>query len=446
MVVVRTSSAWPARPAAFLTAPADRVEPASAWVLLAALVAIFGLSGGALAAMGWPYATPGGQALFKIHPATYLLVISIGLTLISPLRRAQLFHVLSANPAFPAFLAAQAFILVYAAVVLDAPASIFTDAWIAPGLFVVLIYVQSEPWRRRAGIVLHTLLFLNSALGIAEATLGFNLFPPQIMAPQVGLNMEITALQDGRGVGLLGHPLLSSMASGLLAVAMFSQMAFRGVTLLRLFALSHALLALPSFGGRTALLLACIFIAMIFLSRAVAFAFGRRIHLRDLMVAFLVLCAGGALMLLAFQLGYFERLIDRFENDHGSAHSRLIALDIFGATHWPGLVWGDVNHEIMVRALKRGSWAGIEISYIGYILHYGLICAVPAFATLLALLLTLVRRCGGLALWCVAYFLLIIASNTSISTKTADLAVFVCLVLLFFRPSQADPSREAPHV
>jgi hypothetical protein len=203
-------------------------------LLLLSVIAVFGVCGNLLHMVGINYLTSGGNALQKIHPGSYAAVLAVGFVLLTsgPQRLAML---LRDHMAVAVYIGASFLLLAYVVVIIKLPAATIVDGWICAGLLAASICWSSEKQRRLLQIVIHLLLAANSAVGLLEFVQQRALIPIVFNDYTAGgAAIDITYWRFERSQGLMGHPLLASLAAGMLAVAMFSQIAFdRGASRLR---------------------------------------------------------------------------------------------------------------------------------------------------------------------------------------------------------------------
>jgi hypothetical protein len=413
-------------------------------LLAAAVVTVFSVSGSLLIKFSYPYITPGGSPLFKFHPSTYLVLLSLFAAMMHQASLTKIQHLAQGEPVFLMSIAAQVCIMVYSVTVLNASFSAPVDTWIAPVLFVFMLLLQSTENLGRIRTVLHVVLLVNSVVGVGEYLTGYRLVEMALPDAATGAIIDTRAWTEWRATGLLGHPLSATLVTGFVAVAMGAQLAFRGFSPLRLFALGHSLIALPAFGGRTSIVAALFVLGLIFMARGVAFVRGRKIRTPDLLVVAIGFGVAATAFAAAVQLGFLDPIIERFRSDDGSARTRIYALRLFASTPLNELLFGDLSQSLFLRAKKIGTGTGIEISPLGYILQYGFIWFFITYTLLAGVIVSIAKRFDGLVWWAILYFGIATLSGTGLASKTQELAFGLCMACLLFERRSEPGDKPSP--
>lgn len=410
-------------------------------LLFLALLAVFGVCGNLLHLAGMNYLTTGGNALQKIHPGSYLALLAVLTLALSAGGVQRVGACLRDHRAIAIYVAASLLLLAYVTIFVKLPAAPIIDAWICAGFLAVLITCADERQRRTLQILVHVLLAANSAVGLIEFVAQRALIPIVFNDYSAGgALIDITYWRFERSQGLLGHPLISSLGAGMLAVAMFSQIAFDRATIWRFLAMAHALVALPAFGGRTSIAVTVVLFALISIVRLVMFLRGHGARLGTWCAIIVGLVLAPLVLFFAVELGLFNSLADRLRDDNGSAGTRMIAFDILFQTPFQSLILGDINHDLIARQVRLGSIWGVEVAWIAIILHFGLIATIAMLVSTWGLLRDLVRSVHPSAYWAIAFYILAGTSGTGLSSKTVELSLLVGVVSLLYSRRALGPA------
>ena len=391
----------------------------------AAAILAFVLSAMALQALGAPYEAPGGSALQKLHPATYLAVLAV---ILEAAWRPRPLAYLAALPLrFPGaalFAVNLGLIVAYAALFQHAPVAPLIDTFLV-GAILLALYEEFTPRERAAlRLALHVVMIVNACLGLAEFAFAFRL------TPFVAGGRAI--LGDYRSTALLGHPLLNAGTTSLYA-AMLILGADRAIRLpLRLVMTTIQLVALVPFGGRTSLTLAIVVVCLAALRPIGEALGGRRFDLRTAIVAALVAPLAVAAAAAAWLGGALAPLIERFSADRGSAQARVVLFDLFDAFTFQDFVLGPDPKRLATLQNTLGIEYGIEDGWLGLAFQYGAAMTTFFLIGFAGLLWELWRRARSGAWAIMLLFLAQVSSSASLSVKTFAFNQFAILMLAVF--------------
>lgn len=400
------------------------IRPLAVALTHASALSLLLLSGLMLGLIGIPYDAAGGNALLKIHPATYLAVLAVICWIIAdggPV--AFLNRAWRETPGLIAFFIAIALLGFQAIVVQKTPLSQVADNFILTGcLFLALVRLDDGEIRRLA-IAVQAILVVNSLLGYVEGVTSFRLTPLYVNGVLLGYEWRSTAL--------LGNPLMNAMMTAiaitLLALgATPSGRATRAVLIVLHFG------ALVFFGGRTALVLAAAALAGIGALATARILLGRRFALP--LAAAGVLAVTGLMIgaVLAIDGGVLDRLLGRFVNDDGSAATRLAMLSLFRDMSWSEVLFGPDIGMVKAMQMKLNIAIAIESAYVGFVAFFGAVVTVFFLAGLSAFLAEFPRRFGAAVLIPLGIYLTISTTVSSFSTKSTELGVLTVVVLPAF--------------
>jgi hypothetical protein len=409
----------------------------------AAVVVLFTLSPIFLEAHGYAYETSGGSAITKVHPATIIAIMALALRFLAssrPLRTA--WRVTTRDRCVVLYVVVCACLNVFAVVVAKVPFTPLIDTFLSPLIFLLLLRDLDEKFLRVLALVLAAILIVNACIALAELLSGWRLVT--IPVPE-GITSDPTRadghfdwraqlLQEWRATALLGHPLQNGVIVGSFILCLASAGSRWLPDILRFPMLLLQIVSLFAFGARASLVLSLALAAMIGTFRLAVMAVERRKP--DLCVLALICFVAPlaiAAVAYAWDHGFFDRTIERFIDDSGSASTRLTMFEMFKPLSWNDLFFGPNQQDIATWQRILGLEFGIESSWIGLILTYGIFMGLMLMAGLVLFSLSLVRAAGrGAALVLVFYFV-IVSSAATLSVKTTTLAMVTILILLFLR-------------
>jgi len=391
----------------------------------AAAIAAFVVSAMALQAVGVAYEAPGGGALQKLHPATYLAILALILETASrPRPLAYLAALPLRFPGAALFAVNLGLIVAYAALFQQTPIAPLVDTFVV-GAAMLALYEDFSPRERAAlRLALHAVMLVNGCLGIAEFAFDFRL------TPFVAGGRAI--LGDYRSTALLGHPLLNAGTTALYA-AMLILGADRALRLpLRLVLTTIQLVALVPFGGRTSLILAVVVVCLAALKPVGEAVGGRRFDLRAAVAAAVVIPLAASTAAAAWFGGALAPLIERFSADRGSAQARVVAFDLFDAFSFQDILIGPDPQRLATLQNTLGIEYGIENAWLGLIFQYGALMTAFFVIGFTGLMWELWRRAKSGAWAIVLLFLVQVSSSAGISVKTLAFNQFAILMLAVF--------------
>lgn len=406
-------------------------RPLAVALTFAAALSLLLLSGLMLGLIGIPYDAAGGNALLKIHPATYLSVLAVAGWIVAdggPV--AFLGRSWRDSPGLVVFLLAIGLLAFQAIAVQKTPLSQVTDNFLLTAcLFAALTRLDRGEIRRLA-IAVQIVLVVNSLLGCVEGVTGFRLTPLYVNGVLLGYEWRSTAL--------LGNPLMNAMMTAIAATLLALGASPFGNAARALMIVLH-FVALVFFGGRTALVLAAAALAGIGALAAARIALGRRFPLSLVAVG---IPAATALMIgavLAVDAGMLDRLLGRFVDDDGSAATRLAMLSLFRDMSWSEVLFGPDPATVRAMQFKLDITLAIESAYVGFVAFFGGVVALFFLTGLAAFLAELPRRFGAAVLIPLGIYLTISTTVSSFSTKSTELGILIVVLVPAFACRQRFP-------
>jgi O-antigen ligase len=266
-------------------------------------------------------------------------------------------------------------------------------------------------------------LWLNIALGYYE------FFSKRRLVPIIAAD-NVVVTGDWRSTALLGLPLV---AAGVVAMYVMTLMLKPRTQAPPFYALPLLVLAMGSlmvFGGRTALVYTLVVLAGIVLVHLARLLRGDRFGMMTIIVATGFVMLVGALIPLLFGTGMFDKMIDRFSSDNGSASARIAGLHLLTLLDWREIIFGTTVSRSNAMQTMMGLDYGIENFWIASIVQYGLISTALITIGLGFFFAEILKRAAPGALVAVLFLVMVAASSVSFSSKNIILAAYVVQIVL----------------
>ena len=393
------------------------------------------------------YATSGGTILEKVHPGTWMAFLALALKLGADSHPVRALHrQMSRAPQLLFYLLAVVAAGAHSVMVSKSPITPLIDTFLAPLAYFLLLEDLDEPTSRRLAWLVGAFLAANALIGLAEFVTGWRLItfnlPANVTddprhAPGMVFDWRAALAKDGRPTAVLGHPLTNASITGVFVATLYARDAGWIAPGLRTPLLVLGTLALFAFGGRASLVVTLIVLAAMsvgWLFRAASG--GVRISLRRwayvLLAAPLLLACVQALI----ESGFFDRVLDRFSHDAGSAETRSKMFDLFQAFSLESLLLGPDQAVLATQQRVEGLEFGVESFVVGFILDYGLLITALLLAGLGAFIAAMLQVRGRGAIPGLTVFFVVAVTAESISAKTTMFGLVVSLILLFIRPER----------
>lgn len=380
----------------------------------------------ALVSLGFSYEDAGGSALEKVHPgsiAAYLLLGLYGLFVRNPLTGT--INGLARHPGTFFFLVAIAFLMLHAIRVVVLPFTAFFDTFVTPVVVFFLFKDMHDGRARRFAILFHALMMLNSIIGIFEFATGWRLTP--IVAS--GMVIE----DEWRSSALLGHPLANASLTGSYIMTLALGAARDMPRPLTILAIVLAACGMIVFGGRASSLFLLVMLLALGGLRFLHILRGGRFNTRNMLAVLISMPVLAAVIFGLLEAGFFDRFIERFVDDRGSASTRIEMFELFKHMSLGELILAPDAAQMATLRSLYGLDFGIESFWISFVLSYGLIPGLFFFAGLLAFCRDVVRSLRPGGLWVMVFFFAVASTSVSLSAKTPLFAVFVLMLLVLMR-------------
>jgi hypothetical protein len=199
-----------------------------------------------------------------------------------------------------------------------------------------------------------------------------------------------------------------------------------------------------AFGGRTSLVTTLFLIGYAGALQVFRIMRGGRTTPLVVIATICLLFVGAASVFVAFDLGFFDKMLLRFSSDNGSTSARYATIDLLSRFDWHELVLGP--DPVRAAALQNSSGLkfGIEDFWVSCIVQFGIVSTILLTVGLAGLLAEILKRASGAAWMILLLMLVIAASSVSFSSKNIQLAQFVALIaVLLPRERIARPIRRA---
>ncbi|MCF6199078.1 MAG: VpsF family polysaccharide biosynthesis protein, partial [Hyphomicrobiaceae bacterium] len=326
------------------------------------------------------------------------------------------------------------FLLLFQIVIVQhKPFTPIIDTFIMPVVMLFVLTSMDGRGRLRLAHLLHFLMFANALLALSEFALGFRLTP----LDAGGVIIE----GDWRSSALLGHPLTNALMTGCYLIVLSLGGGRDLPWILRPVVFGISLLAMNAFGGRMALVALLGFLAVVYALQMIAPLNGGSSSRRNWLMGVLLVPLGIMAVVIGFEIGLFDQLLERFVNDNGSASARVYMFEVFRDLTWLDIMIGPDQDYVASLLRAQGVNFGIESFWVAFILSYGFIVSMVFFVGLFAFLYDVARASTLVALWPILYFLTVSSTSVSLSAKGTDLAILVVMILLLLPKKTAAPAR-----
>ncbi|EXL09485.1 hypothetical protein BG36_22755 [Aquamicrobium defluvii] len=393
-------------------------------LLFLGVVAMFSLSGFALEFFGIPYNSPGGSIVTKIHPATYLFVMALGLAVIAnPNPVAYMFDLMARCLGSTFLLVACILLWIFISRFKgDQPASFLIDAIMVAAIIYMLFADVGDHSRLNIARTVHILMVVNCCLSLVEGLSGWRLFPFVLNDTEQEWEYRATAL--------LGHPLGGALATGVYTIVLTTVRDVRGLgTRWRVPVILLCMAAMPFIGSRVSFLIVYATVATVVGLQFLMFLRGDAISTRMLVVVLLLLPLAFLALFTLYELGVFDNFLNRFINDKGSARSRLELFKLFEDISLRNLLLGYRLISLETQTRLGGLVEGIENSWAGHALRYGVVMTAMLWFGIAGWFVDMLRAAGRGVILPLAYIFLILSTTVGISGKTNMMSVPAVIIL-----------------
>ena len=393
----------------------------SAYCAVVAVAIDFTISGTLLTDVGSSYVSEGGSLLAKIHPGSYLAMISgILRCLDQPHGGVGIRRRLERNGFILIFIAGMTFCCLYALVCTGFGGLIaLIDSFLPAGMLALALSdMRLELWRRLR-YILQILLAINASLAVIEAITQWHLIPIVLSGGQAEAEFRAAALYD--------HPLTGAAATmiGLFLRPDLGRHPILGTSYLTLMGA-----ALLSFGERTPLALALMAMLACYIGAMQRKILRRSLQWQDFALIVTVSAATLALAAVALISGLGSRVTDHLYWD-ASAQVRFAQFGILKSLTLSEIIFGCRRADLLALIEPMRLSDGVEVLENFWLVMFATLGAVcfPIFVvSLLSLLWSLwrVSRLEGRIM--IVSLMLTASASNSLGRKSTLLAMLVACV------------------
>ena len=396
------------------------------------IVLLFVVPGTALDLVGYDYSSIGGSPVTKIHVSTYFIVVLFAAFILSyPAKRDLARYYLATRLGTIYFICAATFALIN--IVADGRNGfgMYFDTDLHLFLCCMLLPFVPPQGMDRLERFLHVFFAVNAAIGILELALGASLFPLTTYSPD-----GLTTVEP-RATAFLSHPLHAATVT---CVYIVSLLAGAGKLLrpgLRIPMIALQTVALLAFGGRTALLLTLVIIAVMLLWQAVRFTAGKRLPRNRVIMAVATVPVGIAALAVLTHAGFFDQFLDRFTEDGGSARSRLLMLPLLWSFNWADFLWGASTDYARAQIYSFGLEWGVENPFLQISVYQGVVIASLIMTGIFLVLYEAFKRLEPRVIFPIVAYLLLCSTFGSFAGRFINIAIFMIVISTLFRRPDA---------
>ncbi|MDV7102878.1 VpsF family polysaccharide biosynthesis protein [Vibrio sp. TH_r3] len=417
----------------------DEGLPRLAFIFFAAsVISLITLSTDVLALFGYRYGDPYANFIFKFHPQVYFICICF-LMVCMKQGLSGLKNILLAKNIFWSLVICILCFL-YVTIILKKPLTTIITTWLCP-MFLLALYLHcSNSQKQFLYKICIYIIIVNALLGVYEYVFSHHVIPKNYFSAVDGELLDLSEWDFYRSVALYGHPLTATLISGLVVIGLSAKARTTNLCKLDRIALMVSWVSLPAFGGRTAIAVTVMLVFIMMLSN-ISNVIKQGVSHKKMILFLVGLFVTPLIILLAFDFGLFDKLIDRLNDDNGSAATRLVALQIFFDTPVLSLLLGDFSNELFNRQISFGTSYGIEVFWLAIILSWGFIVSIPLFFVLFYSFRILILNVGGHVFWVNLGFALILSSGVGLSVKSLLFSQFMTIVLFVLNGGNVSTKR-----
>jgi hypothetical protein len=393
------------------------------YLMWLSITLLFFISPMVLFQWGFSYEEVGGNPLEKIHPGSFVAILALIFQLLSRGVWRYGIKILFHNIGVLMFIATTLLLTFYAIFVQKVAFTPIIDTFALPIIIFILCVDTSQKTLSQYAKALHFFFAINALLALYEYTTG-NRLTPYVAGTLLVEN-------DWRSTALMGHPLNNAMITGAYILLLVA----KGGAGLSQFPRSGMLLQMGSmiaFGARASLVATILLVFLIMLKNTTTI-FSGKMRLSLSFMAAIALCIPifGAGLFALDEIGFFDRLIERFSEDKGSASARIAMLQLFNYIPFRDILWGPDPELIETLKGIEGVEAGIESIWIAFALTYGLVMSTIFFIGLFAFCLNVARRTHMYSLYVFIFFFLVASTSVSLSAKTSAFGMLIIMLFVF---------------
>ena len=386
-----------------------------------AIVVDFTVGGTLLSDLGSSYVAEGGSLFAKIHPGSYLAVISGLLRTFDKSQGGWSFRrCFARDRLIVAFVLGIAFCCLYSLVCTGLGALIvLIDSFLPAGMLALAMTGIRPMTLQRLRSLLQTLLLANAALAVFEAMMHWHLIPIVLSGGQTAADFRSTALYD--------HPLTGAAAT---MVGLFLTPGINRQPLLGTCYLAVMVAALLSFSERAPLALAVLCAVFCYVARVRTKILLRRLRWQDIVSALFLFTVILTTVTATLLSGLGTRSIEHLYWD-SSAQVRLAQFDIMKSLSASEIIFGCKRADLIALIEPLRLATGVEVLENFWLMMFaalGILC-FPVFAfSMFSLLRSLwqISRLEGKMM--IGTLMVTASASNSFGRKSTLLAMLVACV------------------
>ena len=396
----------------------------SVWLMWLSIAALFLISPMVLYHWGLSYEDVGGSPFEKIHPGSFIAALALFFQACAYGFFNYIKRTLLNNIGLSIFIAATFLLLIYAILVQKIPFTPIIDTFGMPIVIFVVLTNTSKTNLEKYAVFLHAVFAANALLAIYEYVTG------ERLTPYVAGTLVVE--NDWRSTSLMGHPLNNAVLTGAYILLLCS----KGGAGLQPFRRSAFIVlqfvSMVAFGARASLVATVLLILPIILKNSFSVLLGNlRTSLPFLSVFALGLPILAAALFGLEEVGFFDRLIERFSEDKGSTSARIAMLQLFNYIPLSDVLFGPDPDLIETLKGVEGVEAGIESMWIAFILSYGLVMSSLFFMGLFAFCFSIYKRTKPFTFYVFLFFFIVASTSVSLSAKTPTFGMVIVMLFAF---------------
>ncbi|MGN6703385.1 MAG: VpsF family polysaccharide biosynthesis protein [Burkholderiaceae bacterium] len=375
--------------------------------------------------LGIPYSEATGSPIFKIHIATYLLILTFILGhMLRGNALQSMFQQFRENPGITTYLFCTILMAMYSVGRYGTSGAAFiVDTLMMPAICAFTMLMFDDRGQRRVYLLILAIIVINSLIAIVESVLQVQFIPFTIGGKPVVNELYF------RSTALLGHPLTNALITG---TVLMTLLGLRNGIVPRALLFGILYVAIVSFGGRTGFALTALLLCFYFVCVVTAnLVRGRYTYLRIMSGIVAAFFTVGILASVVLGTSLGDRIVDKLFTYDNSASVRVhnwAALDFMSMND---LLFGmspNAIEYVIYRLHYRYNVTVIENFWLGLTMQVGLVGLSLFVIGLFAVLFQLWRRSEGAGKMAIAYFLIVASANNSLSTKNIAMTVMFLAV------------------
>lgn len=389
---------------------------------------VFVFSGTVLDLIGYDYSAIEGSQITKIHPATYFIAILFPVFILSyPRKRDLISYYLATKLGSIFFFCAATFAFINIVLGGRNGFGMYFDTDLHLFLCCMLLPFVPPQGMMKLERFLHAFFAVNATLAIFELVSGIMVFPLTTYSP------DGTQIAEARAVALLGHPLHAATITCAYIVSLLVGGGKLLASRWRMPMIALQTAAMVAFGGRTALVLTLLILMTATCWQIIRFSAGRRYARSTVMIAIAAVPIGIAIVAALGIAGFFDQLLERFNEDGGSARSRLVMFPLWGSFSWGDFLWGPDPDYIRSQMYSFGMEWGIENPFVHISIYQGVVISSLILLGLVLVFYDAFKRLEPRVIVPMIVYLALVNTFGSFAGRFLNLTLFLILVSALFR-------------